>query len=82
MSHLNGGRPLPLDRTDLGRIVREAWIRWAIDQPEIKPKWLVPYDELSQADREADKQIGETVARWTLVYDAARFAMEEMKEES
>jgi hypothetical protein len=31
----------------------------------------VPYDELSEPDKEADRQIGETVARWTLIGDAA-----------
>jgi hypothetical protein len=34
----------------------------------------VPYDELSEPDKEADRQIGETVARWTLIGDAARAA--------
>lgn len=42
-----------------GRIVREAWIRWARTHPDPKPSWLVPYDELSEHDREADRQIYE-----------------------
>jgi hypothetical protein len=71
---LNGARPLPLDRDTLGRMVREAWVRWAQTQPTPKPSWLLPYDELAEPDKEADRQIGEAVARWTLIADAARFA--------
>jgi hypothetical protein len=71
---LDGARPLPFDRETLGRMVREAWVRWAQTQPSPKPHWLLPYEELSEADKEADRQIGEAVARWTLVGDAARFA--------
>lgn len=73
-SDKDGARPLPFYRDQLGRIVREAWIRWAQQQPSPKPSWLVPYDELSEADKEADRQIGEAVARWTLIGDAARNA--------
>lgn len=46
-------------RDDGGRVVREAWVRWALTQPNPKPSWLVPYDELSEADKEADRQIFE-----------------------
>lgn len=54
-----------MTRDELGRIVREAWVRWARKQPSPKPSWLVPYDELSEADKEADRQIGEAVsAAW------------------
>lgn len=55
-----------LDRNQLGRVVREAWVHWATQQPEPKQSWLVPYDDLSEADKEADRQIGEAVASWTL----------------
>lgn len=82
MHYMDGGRPLPIDRETLGRMVREAWVRWAKTQPNPKPSWLVPYDDLSEPDKEADRQIGETIARWTLVFDAARFACEEMIAES
>lgn len=50
-------------RDQLGREVRIAWVRWAREQPNPKPSWLVPYDELSEADKEADRQIGEHVAK-------------------
>jgi restriction alleviation protein Lar len=67
---LDGGRPLPYDRDTLGRFVREAWVRWAETQPNPKLSWTVPYDDLSEPDKEADRQIGEAVARWTLIGDA------------
>lgn len=43
------------------RRVREVWVEWAIEQPAPKPSWLVPYDELSEADKEADRRIGTTL---------------------
>jgi len=46
------------DRDALGRRVREVWVAWAKRQPSPKPSWLVPYDELSEADKEADRCIG------------------------
>jgi hypothetical protein len=49
------------DRDTLGRIVREAWVRWARTQPNPKPSWLTSYDGLPEPDREADRQIGEAV---------------------
>lgn len=71
---LDGNRPIPYDRDTLGRMVREAWVRWAEMQPSPKPSWLVPYDELAEPDKEADRQIGEAIARWTLIGDAARLS--------
>ena len=75
MNPLDGNRPLPIERDALGRLVREAWVRWALTQPNPKPSWLVPYDQLSEPDKEADRQIGEAVARWTLIFDAARLSL-------
>lgn len=72
----DGGRPLPTDRDTLGRLVREAWVRWAQTQPNPKASWLAPYDDLDETDKEADRQIGEAIARWTLIHDAARFALD------
>lgn len=73
-SALDGGRPLPYDRDTLGRFVREAWVRWAETQPSPKPSWLAPYDELSEPDKEADRQIGEALARWALIGESARLS--------
>lgn len=53
-----------VDRDYGGRLVREAWVRWALTQPNPKPTWLVPYDELSEPDKEADRQIAE--ALWSV----------------
>lgn len=49
------------NRDDLGRLVREAWVKWALTQDSPKPSWLVPYDELAECDKEADRQIGEAI---------------------
>jgi hypothetical protein len=46
------------ERDRLGRLVRELWIGWAEKQPSPKPSWLVPYHELSESDKEADRVIG------------------------
>jgi hypothetical protein len=74
---LDGNRPLPTDRETLGRLVRDAWVRWAQTQPYPKPSWLEPWERLGEDDKEADRQIGEAVARWTLIFDAARLALNE-----
>lgn len=51
------------NRDEGGRLVREAWIRWAIRQPNPKTSWLVPYDaeEFPEADREADRCIWDEI---------------------
>jgi hypothetical protein len=48
-------------REQLGRHVREEWIDWASEQPSTKPSWLVPWEELSEPDREVDRRIGEAL---------------------
>lgn len=54
--------PLELmPRERLGQIVRETWIEWAKEQPNPKPSWLVPWEGLSEPDREVDRRIGEAV---------------------
>jgi hypothetical protein len=49
-------------RDSLGRLVREVWVKWAAAQPNCKPSWLLPYDELSGPDQEVDRLIGEALA--------------------
>ncbi len=49
-------------REVLGRAVREEWIAWAREQPSPTPSWLVPWEELSEPDREVDRRIGEKLA--------------------
>jgi hypothetical protein len=48
----------------LGRIVRETWVRWALEQPDVgeHPSWTEPWDELDERDREVDVRIGAAVA--------------------
>ena len=48
-------------RSELGKLVREVWIKWAREQPSPKPSWLVPWEQLSENDREVDRRIGETL---------------------
>lgn len=71
ISQLDGSRPLPFDRDTLGRMVREAWVQWAMTQPNPKPSWTIPYEDLAEPDKEADRQIGEAIARLVLIGDAA-----------
>lgn len=61
-------------RDRLGRKVREAWVIWAKQQPNPKPSWLLPYDELSEPNKEADRQIGEAVATEQRERDAGKVA--------
>lgn len=51
-----------LDREALGRLVREAWIEWASEQPSPKASWLAPWWAMSEPDREVDRRIGERLA--------------------
>jgi hypothetical protein len=60
-----------INREFLGRVVREAWVKWAQQQSNPKPSWLAPYDELSEVDKEADRQIGEAVTQWVLSIKSA-----------
>lgn len=46
----------------LGQLVRETWIEWAQEQPDPKPSWLTPWDDLDEGQREVDTRIGATVA--------------------
>lgn len=68
----DGNRPLPFNREILGRFVHDASVRWAERQSSPNDRWLVAYDLLRESDKEVCRQIGEAVARWTLIGDAAR----------
>ena len=52
-----------MHRDILGRVVREAWVKWALTQPNPKESWLLSYDQIAESDKEADRQIGESIAR-------------------
>ncbi len=47
----------------LGKRVRSCWVQWAREQPNPKPSWLLPWDKLSEPDREVDRRIGEELYR-------------------
>jgi hypothetical protein len=53
-----------VDREALGRKVREIWIDWASEQPNPKASWLVPWEGLSEPDKEVDRRIGEALAEF------------------
>lgn len=41
-----------------GRLVRQVWVEWARQQPDPKPSWLLPWEELDDAQQEVDMRIG------------------------
>lgn len=47
-----------MDIEKLGMRVRQIWVAWAKEQPDAKPSWLVPWDELPERDKEVDRRIG------------------------
>ncbi len=50
------------DREFLGQLVRCVWVEWAREQPDPKPHWLSPWEDLSEPMREVDRRIGAKVA--------------------
>ena len=54
------------DRESLGRFVRGVWDEWAREQPTPKASWLVPWDDLTEPDKEVDRRIGEALYRMGL----------------
>ena len=52
----------------LGALVRDEWIAWAKEQPDITehPHWLTEWEKLSERDREVDRRIGMRVAQFVL----------------
>ena len=46
---------------DLGRLVRETRVAWALEQDGPKPSWLTGWDELDAGQREVDSRIGAAV---------------------
>ena len=65
--HADAVMMMKLDPDMLGRVVRDAWVKWARTQPNPKPSWLVPYDQLSEPEKEADRQIGMAVEQEVVV---------------
>ena len=49
------------DREALGMRVRQIWLAWAKQQPQTKPSWLKPWEELPECYREVDRRIGAAI---------------------
>lgn len=49
-------------RDYLGKIVRQVWVAYCEETGVTKPSHLVPWENLSEWDKEADRRIGEAVA--------------------
>lgn len=45
----------------VGRMVRQIWVEWAREQPDPKPSWLLPWEELDDGQREVDMRIGDAL---------------------
>jgi hypothetical protein len=54
------------DREQLGRLVRQIWVRWASEQRRPKRSWLTGWDQLDAGQREVDMRIGEAIAAHVL----------------
>lgn len=54
---------LNMTADDLGRAIRDEWCGWASEQVDPPPHHLIPWDELDEHNREADRRIGLAVAR-------------------
>lgn len=52
-----------MDREQLGRLVRAEWVNYCIETGDTKPSHIAPWEDLSDWDKEADRRIGEVVAR-------------------
>lgn len=52
-----------LTREQLGEAVRRVWVECAREQKNPKPRYLVPWDDLDDANKEIDRRIGEAVAQ-------------------
>ena len=64
-----------MNRDDLGRLVRETWAKYCIETGDDQPSHLVPYDDLSEHDKEADRRIGEALESAMLKEFAGVLAM-------
>jgi hypothetical protein len=63
---------MPDNREVLGRVVRETWVAWALEQPDVSdhPSWVKPWGELAGRDKEVDMRIGSAVANYALTENA------------
>ena len=66
-------------RERLGRRVREVWIAWAREQPAPKPSWLVPWEQMTEPDKEVDRRIGAAIWGDCIEENAAAIAEYELR---
>jgi len=66
-----------MDREQLGRLVRETFVRQASRRPDAKPSHLVPWERMPEEERETDRLIGEAVAAAAVRGGALARAVEE-----
>jgi hypothetical protein len=59
-------------RDTLGRLVRQIWVHWALEQPNPKASWVLPWEKLAEPDKEVDRRIGETL--FNMGWNAAKEA--------
>lgn len=47
----------------LAQTVCEAWVAYCIETGDTKPSHLMPYDQLGEWDKEADRRIAEAIIK-------------------
>ena len=57
---------MPIDRDEIGRVVRGAWVDYAKLDPKSPPHHLAPWDECDEKTKEADRRIGEAVVAYVI----------------
>jgi len=66
-------------RETLGRLIREAWVEWALEQPNPQPSWVKPWEELGEGMKEVDRRMGERVRDYVL--SESLYSRKEVEEE-
>lgn len=67
-------RPRGTPREERGRLVRKVWVNWACEQTAPKPSWLLPWEQLDDAQHEVDMRIGDAL------FALGRLSAEDRKE--
>ena len=69
-----------VEREELGRIVREAWVNYCHETGDSKPSHIAPWEEIADWDREVDCRIGEAIARHVAPPEPVVLTAEEQRE--
>lgn len=54
----------PHEREELGQVIRNAWVRWASRQANPKASHVVPWRDLPELDKEADRCIADELVAY------------------